>query len=729
MKLTSKMGNHLLHLTCTFSLALASCAGNIKVQFGDANAEGGVGAGDGSVVDDAGNVIPLDDSGTDGRDGSIVPPPDGAGIDPPSGMIPVVPGEVDPNAPPNTGLPPLPRLVNVTAAAVGDSVTITFDPIDAARDYRVYALPSADAVTASPDGHVTITNAVYRCAGNRQVPPVTMDGAPQVPSGALRTLVNGQSVDGRVRTMAESTLGYVWAEPGQGRVPVYVLGDHDARADNECFFHRFTASRVKHYVTTEAARDMLLNRGFRDDGIAFYVPATQSGSTRDIATSATDTARYYFVSGTENRPSARTVFPVLSTQAEGSVPLKRAFYKNDCGMSHDELVAGEARFELIRRQGDQLPVTKLHWSGLTGQTTLVVEALDAGCPFQGLIGPKNIPAHNATYQSWVTPEDVQGSAPSGELYINGQFDGTSPRPIARSFVRISPGAAPTLDWAFGFARNDDFGQFNSTNCGASNCFAIYRMRSNSVDAAFYSIEEQRYAHRQLFGEWWTMYSDVFADTNGKYRLTPNLKAEMTADTFLYATMEVDSFTTARRYPQMIISDRDAPVQLSFPQGNTLVIQPFGDWPNRLDLQICDHKNWEVNDQCPRFDFYYQRDRADRNRVTGLAPNVEVGEQVGMDHSNRYEIYVSTRRAYIFLDGKPYGCAELPTAGVPSGPVTVTYGDVLYHSGVDKVFDYTGRRRLLDAFRHFDNLGFKSRVAAPAWNETRFPCTPHLLDNN
>jgi hypothetical protein len=27
----------------------------------------------------------------------------------------------------------------------------------------------------------------------------------------------------------------------------------------------------------------------------------------------------------------------------------------------------------------------------------------------------------------------------------------------------------------------------------------------------------------------------------------------------------------------------------------------------------------------------------------------------------------------------------------------------------------------DTTRHFDNLGFKSGVAAPAWDESRLPC--------
>jgi hypothetical protein len=257
---------------------------------------------------------------------------------------------------------------------------------------------------------------------------------------------------------------------------------------------------------------------------------------------------------------------------------------------------------------------------------------------------------------------------------------------------------------------------------------MFRQQSSAVDVTFLSVEADRYAHGKFFGEWWVAYTDWAADTNGKYRLTPPTKGEISADNYLFVSMEVDSFTTARRYPQLLISDRDAPVQTNLPKGNTLVIQTFGDWPNRYELQVCDHRNWDVNDQCPRFDFYTQHAGGDPDITTGLAPNVEVGEQIGLDNSNRYEVYVSSKRAYLFLDGQPYGCALLPNAGVPSGAVTVTFGDVLYHSGVDKTFTYTGKYRQTVAVRHYDNLGFKSHVGAPAWDESRLPCVSQMRND-
>jgi hypothetical protein len=54
---------------------------------------------------------------------------------------------------------------------------------------------------------------------------------------------------------------------------------------------------------------------------------------------------------------------------------------------------------------------------------------------------------------------------------------------------------------------------------------------------------------------------------------------------------------------------------------------------------------------------------------------------------------------------------------------VTFGDVIYHSGADSVFAFHRAHQQQFAKRHFDNLGFKSGVEAPMWDEGRFPCFP------
>src|SRR5215469_9451149 len=52
---------------------------------------------------------------------------------------------------------------NVQGVVRGDSVAISFDLVDGAKDYRVFAAPKdADVL----DGGFTVSNAIYRCAGD-----------------------------------------------------------------------------------------------------------------------------------------------------------------------------------------------------------------------------------------------------------------------------------------------------------------------------------------------------------------------------------------------------------------------------------------------------------------------------------------------------------------------------------------------------------------------------------
>jgi hypothetical protein len=113
------------------------------------------------------------------------------------------------------------------------------------------------------------------------------------------------------------------------------------------------------------------------------------------------------------------------------------------------------------------------------------------------------------------------------------------------------------------------------------------------------------------------------------------------------------------------------------------------------------------------------------KTIGLAPNAEPAEQTGLDRGTRFDVFASTKRVYLFLNGDPYGCANLPSASVPAGPVTVTYGDVLYHSAVDLTFAFSKQGLQTGTRRHFDNLGFKSGLGAPPWDEKRLPCVTVL----
>ncbi|HEX6273617.1 MAG TPA: hypothetical protein VFZ53_11260 [Polyangiaceae bacterium] len=669
----------------------------------------------------------LSGCGSEAKPGAKTPKGNG-----PNGL-PTVPGQPDTSV--KTALPPLPSFQRVTASATGDSVSISVEPIEGARDYRVYVLPPDSAVTAGADGAVTVRNAVYRCAGNRQTPRIAQDGSGKRQSESFFTLVDGQEVNGHTRTLADATLGHVYVTPGSGRIPVYAMGDPSSDADNSCYWQRWNESRVKRYVTAESERADLLRKRWRDDGVVFYVPAAASELTKPLYGAE---GGVYYVDGPEaNSRNGSVAFNVLAApDLPATVPLMRVFYDNACGRSHDELTAGVPRFERARFQGDALPMFDLLWSGITGETTLVVEALDAGCPYQGVLASASKPAGgggSVDYPAFMTLDEMHAASSTGEVFVNGQHPATNkPRPIARSFVKISPGPKPAMDWFAGFGPDEAVPDFNALGFNAPcddptnpTCTGEHRQVSDYADISLFGAEKSRTTIGTVFGQLWVTYADIEADVAGKFRMTPTTKATMSASSYLHVTMEVDAFSTARRYPQILVSEAVAPIHGRMENVNTIVLQTFTagmpNWPVNFDLELCSRRAWEVNNQCPTSQLYEMPGSGDQGG--GLMPIPEAGELTGVDRSTKLDAFLSTARAYLFIDGKPFGCVDLPASGVPAGQVTVTFGDALYHSGVDEVFSFHREYQQVFARRHFDNLGFKSGVEGPAWDEARFPCFP------
>ena len=620
---------------------------------------------------------------------------------------------------------------NVTASVNTDNALISFNPVDGAADYRIYRAPLlADggvdlASLPGADGGTAMPGATYRCAGDREASRISLDNEPLQQGEAAHATVNGPVV-GFNRATADATLGYVYLSPAADGLPVYALGDPSSNADNSCYGQRWDESRVKRYLTSDADRQTMIGQGWRDYGAVFYAPATASAATVQVYTAATNDfgkPRLYFAAGREQaaRSGASAAFLALSAPAAGTAPLKRVFYTT-CGWSHDELVAGETRFQRAEHQAN-VPLTSLQWTGLTGPTKLVIEALDHGCPWQGLLSPVSVNAV-AGHQAFLSLNDIRTADPLQEVFVNGQHDGEPrPRAIARSFVDVSPVAADaTADYRDGF--DTDVGPL--TEVPLNTDFAAKRFLSPRYDFSFYRIDSPPLALGTLFNEFWVVWADGGADLEAKFRMTATKKAAIAANSFLHVTLEVDVVSTDRRYPQILISNQDPPVQDNLPQGVTILAQTFGVWPARFELQICDHRTWGVTNQCPRFatDFY-DLANAGQNNV----PSPVVGELAGVDRRVRWDVYASTTRVYGLLDGQPMGCGILPAPGgtpvMPAGPVTVTFGDVLYHSGIDvpnPPYTFHNEHMHVETRRHMDEFAFKSGVAGPDWNEAVVPCT-------
>ncbi|MEO7036968.1 MAG: hypothetical protein ABI548_23665 [Polyangiaceae bacterium] len=647
-----------------------------------------------------------------------------------------------------TTLPMLPQLTNVLGTLREDSVGIDFDPVDGATDYRVYELPKDQDITAFSDGTLTVANAIYRCAGMRQ----TFDIRNNLNTkSAGLTVSDSDGITAKIgATPTADTLGYVYVTAASDRLPVYALANYFG--DDEVGWR---ASRLKVYTTDTSARQTMLGKGWRDDGISFYVPSAAASSTQTVYSSQvaepvdgqdwTSYKQYYFTAAGMSAHKGDTsppapAFQVLSAQGgDDTKPLLAVLYVGS--HTHVELAAGLERYKRAAYQGS-LPDWHLEWAGLTKETTLVVEALKDGCPFQGFLSPQHVKA--AGHQILYTLADLQKASSTGEVFINGQYDNVPAKatPIARSFLKVTatPHNAEDWDWYQGFGVGTDLGTVTEVpGCTDYHCD---RWRTTDLDISAYRLDEPGnvpvVAFGQFLGQFWEAFDDDGADVTGKLRITARTKAKIDSDPnkYLHATMSVDIMSTDRRYPQLIISDQNAPVQegLANAGSNTVLVQPILGPSMRVEVQafhgiVGGVGPWDVNNQAPEHRLI---DYDTQDGTTTFQPNEPPFEHAGMDRMTKFDVFLSSQRIYVFMDGQPAGCTTIPSTVKLAGDVTYTVGDVLYHEGADDElvcsqahpYTFMHTHQCTETKRHFDDLAFKSGSAPPTWDNSRFPCLPY-----
>ena len=668
----------------------------------------------------------------------------------------------------DANLGPLPALTNVTALEREDSVGIDFDPVDNAVDYRVYPLPDPSTVTTNADGSLTIKNAIYRCAGLRQ----TFD-LPNNTSNSLNKASAGQvyasgAYSWGATVPAKPALGYVYVTPASDRIPVYAIGVHATAPESG-----WRESRPKIYTTDAAQRQTLLNQGGRDDGIVFYAPAAASAATQTIYGSETaevvagqgwtQYSDYYFTAAdkaahAKDTTPAAPAFQVLSAAADGAVPLMSVSYQ--APQAHIELAVGNERFKRASNQG-QGPLWHLEWSGLRGPTTLVVEALSSGCPYQGLLSPQALSA--PPHQPFFTLAQIQQASATGEVYINGQYDlpgkepgglalmqtqTASPVPIARSFIQVTPQPhdPSAWDWYEGFSASSvPPSETASRDPKFSGDNASGHWTSSVFDFGAYSIDNPTgplvFTHGPFLGQFWHVFDDWSQDVTGRLRFTAQQPATVSADasTYLHVTWTVNVVGTDRRYPQLLVTDQPIPVEDGFqnPNGNFLLIQTIEGPSMRLEAQafrgLVNGASWAVNNQAPNHALIDYDNWNNGNNTNATIPPAEPPfEHAGVDRMTKFDAYISSSTVYVLMDDSPAGCTHYPSKGFAlSGTVTVTFGDVLYHEGAQdegvcdqsKPYGFLHEHQCNETVRHWDDLGIKSGVAAPAW-DARFACTAY-----
>ena len=259
-------------------------------------------------------------------------------------------------------------------------------------------------------------------------------------------------------------LGYVYLTPAADRLPVYRVANPNGGGgfrNADWVVPLYREANSAEYVTDTAARDALLAKGWRDDGIAFYAanaatrPSTAS-STRPAPTGRGTTSVFFFTDGPEH--DARAAQPASEIADLGAAvhhPRHAGAGQRRAPPGHvpgsfDVLAAGDARFDQVLHQGNR-PVWALAWPGLTQPTRFIIEALDAGCPFPG--GYISYAHHDADVdrtsnqpfnQPSLTVDEARLS--SGEVFINGQHDPSSRPEADRARLRRRDAGGPPRRW-------------------------------------------------------------------------------------------------------------------------------------------------------------------------------------------------------------------------------------------------------------------------------------------
>jgi hypothetical protein len=635
----------------------------------------------------------------------------------------------------------LPPLENLVARVRGDTLLVDFSAVAGARDYRIYPYPESGSLLVADDGSVAVRDATYRCSGDRPRPRRDRDGI-----NLLAISLEGM-IHGYMRKEADALLGYVFLTAGSGREPVYRLGDPNRNGGYTWPYAAppgidYTASD---YAVGTAARDALLAKGLRDDGIAFYVPRDAARKVYRAEQDSNDAVLYY-VDGPEAAARSGGVerFRVLAAKTEGAVPLYRIFYAS--GADHDVLAAGEANRHRALNQGN-VPLTTATWPGMRAKTTYVIEALDQGCPFpDGLIGAKAVSAADGlgTTAPTITLQDARDPE-TGEVFINGQHDSTArPRAIARAYVTAEPEPAPAMDWFVGFDQ-------------ALAPFSAMYEDGNGVRIFHNDLLSVEFAAANVDFSYGTVLDQFVAGSSASYSLSARgADARIAASDYLHVTMSVDIASTSRRYPQVFITNApldppsfEGPTRVitarlgpytfeMLPPGDyqSILVQVFGPSPE-LQVQFCDQRGWGVSDQCPRANIYGFHAGSELSEWTApWLPVPVLGEYVGLDRPVKFDVYASTEKVYVFVEDRPAGCAVLPAGRMPQGETTVVFGTAGYHIDVDEfverepaMHEFWHRRSANHVERKFDDLGIDSHVSSlpMAWDESVLPCGERFYD--
>jgi hypothetical protein len=463
-----------------------------------------------------------------------------------------------------------------------------------------------------------------------------------------------------------------------------------------------------------------------------------------------------------NRDSAQVVVPVVAGAQDYRVFAIPAGVAIQSDAEGRETVVGSTVYCAGYRQHNAPPqplelLGRVEVAGLSGETRLVVEAIDTPCPFTGLQGAQhadvavdNVQVEAAARGPFSVYTEAEIAAKYGSLIVNGHGSAdhpgsaappAPPKVLARTTLKVTPtglGQPPTPFFE-DFADGDqpvfvsELPEFDRSQ--QAKLYLNQRFQFTTYGAAVAQFFIDR-------GRLHTLLADVAQDIFSSNVMYPRAPVALSDTDYLHVTFEVASNATQRRYWWLVLCGAETAGATIDADGMLLgnIIQtPAFSQDDGLNPSV---EGWNCLQVFPRDGYGFtlpptdtnpesevrvmvnQANKPIRESVVDVSPEMYppaigprswyrqrdgagnlvapiLDDQQLIAPATHFDLYIRRDRVVMYVNGEQRLCNDFPTVALTMAEGALGFGQVLYHSAAEReefrapYWDRTGQRYYLE----------------------------------
>ena len=384
-------------------------------------------------------------------------------------------------------------------------------------------------------------------------------------------------------------------------------------------------------------------------------------------------------------------------------------------------------------------------TNLEGPTTLVIEAIDAACPYSGALAPQHqditvtideVPVADRITFSLFTADEIR--ARFGSLVLNGHGRSPAlgqpgptapPKVLARTAVRVTPGGKATPRTADFFDDFDGASGALVASGPADDVGRSYkqgrRFTNSKWDFFVYGDQDEKAQLSEERGLLHVTLPDWEQDIFSTVVAVPRAPVPLSDTSYLHLTFEVPSNATSRRYWWVGLCGAAQAGQTFDAEGHFaghLVQTSFFYEPDGLNVST---DGWNCLQFFPRdgapfglgpedtrteSDILVMVNKAGapaRDNVVNLSPaqypsyaaapswfrtqNADgsfgagvLDDQLLIGQRTRFDAWIKRDRVLLYVNGKQRLCNDFPGFALTMAEGAVAFGQVLYHSAAERL---------------------------------------------